>query len=69
MPFVVGVCCMSGTAWAQTAPDWEQVVQDLAALPEDDRDYGDLFEVLYQVYANPIDLNKAILDDLKPIYF
>ena len=48
--------------------DLGQFVQNLFALQNEDINYGDLYESLFQLYTNPIDLNAATRDDLAATY-
>ena len=48
--------------------DLAQFVQSLFALQSEDINYGDLYESLFQLYTNPIDLNAATRDDLAATY-
>ncbi|WP_373515672.1 ComEA family DNA-binding protein [Persicitalea sp.] len=57
---------------AQTPPrreiDIQQFVQELFPVPSEDINYSDLFESLFQLYANPRDLNIATRDELAATY-
>jgi hypothetical protein len=44
--------------------DISQFVQTLFPVPTENADYSDLYEALFQLYANPQDLNTATGDDL-----
>jgi hypothetical protein len=44
--------------------DIAQFVQDLMPIPSEDNRNPDLFEVLFQWYTNPLDLNAATADEL-----
>lgn len=59
-------------AHAQTPPrreiDIQQFIQELFPVPSDDINYSDLFESLFQLYANPRDLNTATRDELAATY-
>ena len=44
--------------------DINQFVQTLFPVPTEDSDYSDLYEALFQLYANPLDLNSATSDEL-----
>jgi len=59
-------------AHAQAPPrreiDIQQFVQELFPVPSEDINYNDLFEALFQLYANPRDLNTATRDELAATY-
>ena len=55
---------------AQQRPEID--IQEFADLlfqsPDQDLNYDDLYESLYQLYTSPIDLNRATLDDLRQLF-
>ncbi len=44
--------------------DFDLLVQELFPVPEDDVDYSDLYESLFQFFIQPLDLNRATKNDL-----
>ncbi|WP_338791494.1 hypothetical protein [Bernardetia sp. MNP-M8] len=44
--------------------DFDLLVQELFPVPEDDLDYSDLYESLFQFFIQPLDLNQATRNDL-----
>ncbi len=44
--------------------DFDVLVQELFPVPEDDVDYSDLYESLFQYFIQPLDLNQAKKSDL-----
>ncbi|HEV7382595.1 MAG TPA: helix-hairpin-helix domain-containing protein [Dyadobacter sp.] len=48
--------------------DISQFIQYLFPTPTEDSDYEDLYESLFQLYANPIDLNKVTQDELSSMF-
>ncbi|TDB63828.1 helix-hairpin-helix domain-containing protein [Arundinibacter roseus] len=60
--FVTQICI------SQTPPrqeiDFSSFIQELFPVPVDDANYNDLYEALFQLYANPLDLNTATRDEL-----
>ncbi len=42
----------------------DQFIQDLFGQPSEDVNYEDLYESLFQLYANPLDLNTATREEL-----
>jgi hypothetical protein len=62
------------TAQAQTYPrkeiDIRQFIEDLFAVQDQDSDtnYEDLYEALYQLYQEPLNLNKATREDLIQLF-
>ena len=67
-----GLACPVFPALAQDPPrreiDIQQFVQELFPVPSEDINYNDLFESLFQLYANPRDLNTATRDELAATY-
>lgn len=67
-----GLFSLSTSIFAQTPPrreiDIQQFVQALFPVPSEDINYSDLFESLFQLYANPRDLNTATRDELAATY-
>ncbi|MFT7249057.1 MAG: hypothetical protein ACI97P_001837, partial [Arcticibacterium sp.] len=43
-------------------------IQRLAAIQQDDVNYEDLYEALYQFYLNPLDINKVGPDELRSLF-
>ncbi|MCE7043086.1 helix-hairpin-helix domain-containing protein [Dyadobacter sp. CY312] len=58
----------AGKLKAQNPPrqeiDINQFIQTLFPVPSEDSNYEDLYESLFQLYANPLDLNTASSDEL-----
>ncbi|MCV9386588.1 helix-hairpin-helix domain-containing protein [Reichenbachiella ulvae] len=48
--------------------DIQEFVIDLFQVPDQDINYEDLYESLYQLYLNPIDLNQTSLSELNQLY-
>ncbi|WP_221394886.1 hypothetical protein [Dyadobacter sp. NIV53] len=44
--------------------DINQFIQNLFPAPSEDADYENLYESLFQLYANPLDLNTVTSDEL-----
>ena len=64
---------LGGTdGWAQEYPrqeiDLEAFVQNLFAVQDEDVNYEDLYESLFQLYTNPLDLNDATRGELASLY-
>ncbi|TDE10056.1 ComEA family DNA-binding protein [Dyadobacter psychrotolerans] len=59
---------LSNTLNAQDPPkqeiDISQFIQNLFPSPTEDSNYEDLYESLFQLYANPLDLNTVTSDEL-----
>ncbi|WP_288369193.1 helix-hairpin-helix domain-containing protein [uncultured Algoriphagus sp.] len=59
-------------AFAQTPPkpeiNPEDLIERLFPIPEDDIDYESIYEVLLQLYLNPINLNRADYESLQASY-
>ena len=69
------LCAITGStlrACAQDPPrteiDINHFVQTLFPVPTEDSDYSDLYESLFQLYANPLDLNTATSDELAALF-
>lgn len=56
------VLCQTGT---KPTIDLESFIERLFPVQEEDLDYESLYEVLFQLYQNPIDLNKADVEILQ----
>lgn len=48
--------------------DIAQFIQNLFPVPTEDSDYSDLYEALFQLYANPLNLNTATADELEATF-
>lgn len=64
--------CMATVAFGQEYPKKEinidAFVQELFSQQEEDIDYEDLYESLFQLYAHPLNLNTASRDELASTY-
>ncbi|TAF32874.1 MAG: hypothetical protein EAZ57_06005 [Cytophagales bacterium] len=49
--------------------DFDLLVQELFATPDDDLDYTDLYESLFQFFTQPINLNNTNREELQSIFF
>ncbi|CAH0997309.1 hypothetical protein EMA8858_03440 [Emticicia aquatica] len=76
-PFLKGVLLLfllfrSNVILAQTRPKTEinldEFIQRVFPVQQENINYEDLYESLYQLYQNPIDLNTASSEDLSAIY-
>jgi hypothetical protein len=58
--------------FAQNPPrpeiDISRFIQDLFPVPTEDSNYEDLYESLFQLYANPVDLNRVTQDELASMF-
>ncbi|MFL0683397.1 MAG: ComEA family DNA-binding protein [Algoriphagus aquaeductus] len=65
-------CCSFTTAWPQSSPKspipLDEFIERLFPVQEEDLDYESLYEVLFQLYQNPIELNKATAEALLSSY-
>lgn len=48
--------------------DFDLLIQELFPVPEEDVDYSDLYESIFQFYQQPLDLNRATAADLKSLF-
>lgn len=46
----------------------DEFIQKLQPIQQENANYEDLYESLYQLYQNPIDLNRATYEDLASMY-
>lgn len=53
---------------AQEQMDFQKVVEEVFVFQDEDIAYEELFDYLYQLYANPLNLNAATHEDLGAIY-
>jgi hypothetical protein len=63
--FILTVTRTFGQEYPRNETDINEIVEALAALPDMDLNYEDLYENLVQLMAHPLDLNKASEDDLR----
>lgn len=68
----IGLLFTATMAFAQEYPKKEinidAFVQDLFSQQDEDVDYEDLYESLFQLYTHPLNLNAATRDELAAIY-
>lgn len=64
--------CLSNASFAQTRPrpeiNLDEFIQRVFPVQQENINYDDLYESLYQLYQNPLDLNTATAEDLASIY-
>ncbi len=64
--------CLSISSFAQTRPrpeiNLDAFIQRVFPVQQENINYDDLYESLYQLYQNPIDLNTASAEELASIY-
>lgn len=69
---VCGLCLCYRFAKAQTPPrqevDIDLFVQELFQVQDENINYEDLYEILFQFYRNPLDLNNASREELQSLY-
>lgn len=75
MRFLLLLACWFGVslpAFAQSTPrpeiNLDAFIQELFPQPEDDLNYEKVYETLFLLYTNPLDLNKATREDLQALY-
>ncbi len=72
-------CLLFSVAFAQTSKplpkkdkfenfDLDAFIQDLFPVQDDNINYADAYETLFQLYTNPLDLNEATREELKSLY-
>lgn len=67
-------CCIffPASLKAQEPPrpeiDINTFIQNLLPIPTEDADYTDVYEALFQLYTNPLDLNQATRDELSAVF-
>jgi hypothetical protein len=68
----IGGCLISETPYCQSLKDKEinidQFIQSLFSQPSDDLNYEDLYEVLYQYYTTPLELNTASREEVESLH-
>jgi Helix-hairpin-helix motif len=64
------ICSLSGQAQSPPVPDidLDNFIQELFQQQDKDVNYEDIYESLFQFYANPLDLNSAKREDLQALY-
>ncbi|SFT91659.1 Helix-hairpin-helix motif-containing protein [Algoriphagus locisalis] len=65
-------CCLAFSSYAQQPPqkeiDLESFMERLFPVQDEDIDYESIYEVLLQLYLNPIDINRANAEVLAASY-
>jgi len=65
-------CCLGQIAYGQDFPrqnqNFDLLLQELVAQQEEDLNYEDIYENLFQYYQNPINLNQATADELNALF-
>ena len=46
----------------------DELIERLFPVQDDDLDYESIYEVLFQLYQNPIDINKADMETLQSTF-
>jgi hypothetical protein len=63
---------ISWSSYAQSPPkqpiDMEAFIERLFPIQEEDLDYESIYEVLFQLYLNPLDINRADAETLQAMY-
>ncbi len=60
-----------GSAWAQDQRpeiDLQEFIEAMFQVPDEQVNYDDLYESLYQLYTNPVDLNHTNKNELNSLY-
>ncbi|GAA0881193.1 helix-hairpin-helix domain-containing protein [Algoriphagus jejuensis] len=69
---IVAAMMLPTLAFSQSPPkypiDMEAFVERLFPVQEEDMDYESIYEVLFQLYLNPIDINRADAEVLQATY-
>lgn len=69
---VVLALAMATPAVGQSPPKQEidiySFIEELFAVQDEDISYDDLYESLFQLYADPLDLNRATFEDFASLY-
>jgi Helix-hairpin-helix motif len=64
--------CITDSSFAQTRPrpeiNLDAFIQRVFPVQQENINYDDLYESLYQLYQNPLDLNTATAEELASIY-
>ena len=61
-------CLFTTVALAQEEIDLEQFIESHFEIQEDDLNYEDLYESLYQYYREPVTLNRATRDEMQSLH-
>ena len=67
------ILLLSIEATAQNRPqrevqDVQRLIEQLFPVPDDDLPYEDIYEVLLQYYTQPLDLNRASIEELQALF-
>ncbi|MDP5120432.1 MAG: helix-hairpin-helix domain-containing protein [Spirosomaceae bacterium] len=57
-----------GQAYPEQAINLDEFIQKIVSTQQNDINYEDLYENLYQLYQSPLDLNKANSEDLRSLF-
>jgi hypothetical protein len=70
LTFIFIIYTMAGFGQSPPIPDidLDNFIQELFQQQEKDVNYEDIYESLFQFYANPLDLNSASREDLQALY-
>lgn len=67
------ILCWVSNGFSQTRPrpeiNLDEFIQKVFPVQQENINYEDLYEALYQLYQNPIDLNSATPEELSSVYF
>ncbi len=65
--FILCFCMSSGFAQNEITEnlDFERIIENLLPQQEYDLDYNDLYDRLFTLYSNPLDLNTTERTDLQ----
>src|SRR5213596_1192204 len=68
--FIFSICSLVSHAQSPSIPDidLDNFIQELFQQQDKDVNYEDIYESLFQFYANPLDLNSATREDLQTLY-
>lgn len=59
---------LAQTKGKMSAEELDNFLQSIFSVQDEDINYADLYEAFYQLYTNPLDLNRAQPEELKALY-
>ena len=70
LPLFLFLFCLTSLAQQpkRTDVDLDQFIQQRVAIITEEANYDDLYEALFQLYQNPLDINKVTAEELRSIH-
>ncbi|MBP8156019.1 MAG: helix-hairpin-helix domain-containing protein, partial [Leadbetterella sp.] len=71
LAFLIALIAIKGFGQSINRPEinLDDFIQKIAPIQTEDANYEDVYENLFTIYQNPLDLNKADIADLRALFF